>query len=109
MRIIFLVVLVVALCTGASATLTWVKTFNDLYNPKPNSAITKAKCALCHTTPAGTDGLNCYGKMLEKAKVEPSSLKAIERKDADKDGVSNIVEIKAGTLPADPKSRPRNK
>jgi hypothetical protein len=33
-------------------------------------------------------------------------LSSIEKLDSDKDGVSNINEIKAGTLPGDPKSKP---
>jgi uncharacterized membrane protein len=108
-RIIGTAALVITAGTAATATLTWTKTFNDLYHPKPESAIIKARCALCHTTPAGTDGLNCYGKMLEKKKIESASLKAVEKKDADKDGFSNIAEIKAGTLPGDPKSKPRKR
>lgn len=108
-KIIGAAALIAAACTGASATLTWYKTFDDMYNPKSDSAITQSRCALCHTTPAGTDGLNCYGKMLEKKKIEPASLKAVEKKDADKDGFSNIAEIKAGTLPGDPKSKPRKR
>lgn len=109
-RIIILTVLAaLVIVTGASATLTWTKTFCKLYNPKPESAINKAGCALCHTSASGTDGLNCYGKLLENKKVKKSTLKSIESKDADGDGFSNIDEIKAGTLPGDKKSKPSTK
>jgi len=92
---------------SALATVGWLKTFNDLYAPKPDGAIKKAKCALCHLDTAAKKGLNAYGKLLKGKKVEAGSLKAIEKKDADKDKFSNIAEIKAGTLPGDPKSKPK--
>lgn len=47
--------------------------------------------------------------MLKGKKAAAASLKAVECKDADKDGISNIAEIKAGTLPGDPKSKPGKK
>lgn len=100
------ILMVALLCGIAWASVKWSKAFNDLYKPAPDSALKKAKCAVCHVDPKGKGKLNAYGKMLEKAKVDPASLKAIEKKDADKDKVSNIAEIKAGTLPADPKSKP---
>lgn len=107
--IILAVIAALIICTGASATLTWTKTFCKLYHPKPESAINKAGCTLCHTSASGTDGLNSYGKQLENKKVKSSSLKSIEGKDADGDGFSNIDEIKTGTLPGDKKSKPSSK
>ena len=101
------VVLLIA-CAAAYATLPWYKAFNDLYKPKPGTALQKAKCAICHVKSTGMGALNPYGKMLGK-KVDAAALKAIEKKDADKDGASNIAEIKAGTLPGDPKSKPGGK
>ncbi|MGQ9455277.1 MAG: hypothetical protein ACUVRS_10195 [Armatimonadota bacterium] len=104
------VVVVVALVSGiAYATLDWQKTFNNLYKPQSGSQIKKAKCALCHLDNAGKKDLNAYGKLLKGKKVQASSLRSIERKDADRDKYTNIEEIKAGTLPGDPKSKPRNK
>ena len=94
---------------AALGTVSWMKTFKDLYKPKKTTAIYKAKCLVCHKSKTGKDGQNSYGKLLEKNKVEAKSLKAIERKDADKDRFTNISEIKAGTLPGDSKSKPRSK
>jgi len=96
-------------CGAAFATLAWQKVFNDLYKPKPDSALKKAKCAVCHIDPKGKGKLNAYGKLLQKKKVDAATLKSIEKKDADKDKASNIAEIKAGTLPGDPKSKPTRK
>ena len=93
-------------CGAVFATLAWSKTFNNLYKPKPDSAIKKAKCAVCHIDAKGKGALNPYGKMLKGKKVNAASLRAIEYKDADKDKSSNLAEIKAGTLPGDPKSKP---
>lgn len=95
------------ICGSAMATVAWMKLFNDTYKPGANSALKKAKCAVCHVRPNGTGGLNSYGKILAKKKINAASLKAIESKDADKDGASNAAEIKAGTLPGDPKSKPQ--
>jgi hypothetical protein len=97
----------VLVCSAALAAVAWQKTFNDLYKPKANSAAAKAKCELCHVKSKPKKELNPYGKMLKGKKIEAASLKAIEKKDADKDKVSNIAEIKAGTLPGDPKSKPK--
>lgn len=94
-------------CSMAFATVKWTKAFNDLYKPKADSQLKKSKCALCHIDAKGKEALNPYGKALDKKKVEAPSLKSIEKLDSDKDGVSNIDEIKAGTLPGDPKSKPK--
>jgi hypothetical protein len=101
--------LVVFVCGAVFATLAWSKTFKDLYKPKPDSAIAKAKCSICHLDPKGKGKLNPYGTMLKGKPISAATLKSIESKDADKDGVSNIAEIKAGMLPGDPKSKPAKK
>jgi hypothetical protein len=99
----------VFVCSAVFASLKWSKAFKDLYKPDPNSAIAKAKCGVCHVDPKGKGKLNAYGAMLKGKKIDAASLKAIESKDSDKDKFSNIAEIKAGTLPGDPKSKPAKK
>lgn len=72
----------------------------------PQTAVTFAKCTICHTSEPAR---NAYGKQLKDAMNGPdisSALKAIEAMDADGDGSSNLDEIKADTLPGDPKSHP---
>ena len=101
--------LVVFVCGAVFASLKWSKAFKDLYKPKPEGAIVKAKCAVCHVDAKGKEKLNVYGAMLKGKKVDAASLKAIESKDADKDKFTNLAEIKAGTLPGDPKSKPPKK
>lgn len=111
LRTLFLTLAAAIFLAGAAlATLTWQKAFNDLYKPSPDSEIKKVKCALCHVDDKGKKGLNPYGKQLEKKKkAEASSFKAVEKLDADNDKYTNIEEIKAGTLPGDPKSKPAKK
>lgn len=98
------IVAVLIFSSAALATVAWMKVFNDTYKPKADSDLKKAKCAVCHKQTNGKGGLNAYGEALKGKKVDAASLKAIESKDSDKDGVSNINEIKAGTNPGDPKS-----
>ena len=61
--------------------------------------------------PPTKTGLNAYGKDVQKAAagkaLDEKILRAIEKLDSDKDGASNIDEIKAGTLPGDPNSKPK--
>lgn len=101
-----MVVAVLVFSSAAMATMTWFKTFNDLYKPKPDTDLKNARCAICHVEKTGKGGLNAYGKMLDGKQPSTDALKAIENKDADKDGVSNIAEIKAGKLPGNPDSCP---
>jgi hypothetical protein len=89
--------------------------FKNVYAPKEGTDLAKAMpCLACHgkMPPTKTD-LNPYGKDLSKAAagkaLDEKILRSIEKLDSDKDGASNIVEIKAGTLPGDPKSKPKAK
>jgi len=101
------VVCVLVVCSAAFASIKWLKAFNDFYKPKPGTALAAAKCKICHTKPVGNkDNLDAYGKLLKGKPICAASLKAIETLDADKDGFKNIAEIKAGTLPGDPASKP---
>jgi len=104
--IIAILLAVLLISSAALATPVWSKLFNDTYKPKPGSAIVKAKCQLCHMK---SFAFNPYGMSLKGKKMVAASLKAIEKLDADKDGFTNIAEIKAGTLPGDPKSKPARK
>ena len=83
-----------------------MKTFSGLYTRDSQTAPRASKCAICHVTPKGKGGLNCYGKLLKGKTPSASALKSIESLDADKDGASNVTEIRAGTLPGDPNSKP---
>lgn len=81
------------------------KVFNDTYKVKADSALGKAKCAVCHSSPKGGK-LNPYGtdmqaemKKAGTKKLTPAVLKALEDMDSDKDGKKNADEIKADGFP----------
>lgn len=81
---------------------------------KPTAKIAQAQCNLCHVT--DTVKLNAFGADLRTAiksakskQVTADVMKLIANKDSDKDGVNNAAELKADTLPGDPKSKPAKK
>jgi mono/diheme cytochrome c family protein len=101
---------VAGLAAVAMAKVNYVADFASTYGTKKTSVIGKAKCAVCHV--GQTAKLNPYGKDLgeamkmEKTKVLTGSvLKKVEGLDSDKDLKSNLEEIRADTLPGDPKSK----
>ncbi|MER3474838.1 MAG: hypothetical protein C4335_12625 [Armatimonadota bacterium] len=109
-RLLWSSVLAVGLMVTALATPKYLVVFNKTYPAPKDSALAKAKCTICHVK--GKE-LNVYGKDLQKALQEKKTkdltaeiLKSVEKLDSDKDGVSNGDELKAGTLPGDPKSKP---
>ena len=79
---------------------------------KPTSPLAMAQCALCHV--ANGTARNPYGRDLGAAmkaertrEASAAVLKRIGSLDSDKDGVTNAKELAAGTLPGDPKSKPK--
>ena len=100
-----------ALAVSATATPPILKAFETTYSIKETSKLHAASCTICHVK---VPALNPYGQDVKKslagAKVAtPETFKKIEKLDSDKDGFSNIAEIKADTLPGDPTSKPAGK
>jgi hypothetical protein len=103
---------VAGLTTWAAATAPMAGPMRNLYNPAAGTDLAKAMpCLVCHTAMPGTKAnLNPYAVDLQKAAkgaFNDAAFKAIETLDSDKDGFTNVVELKAGTLPGDPKSKPQ--
>lgn len=105
--VVALVLATLLIGSAAFATAAWLKLFTQTYKPKAGTALADAKCAICHVK--GTTKLNPYGMSLKGKKIDVASLKSVENLDSDKDGFTNIQEIKAGTLPGDAKSHPAGK
>jgi hypothetical protein len=109
--VIGLVVAVLLMSVAVWAMSPYLKVFTDTYNIKKETTLGGAGCSICHTTKGGGK-LNPYGLDIDKAvKADKGSggvtkaiLTSVEALDSDKDGKSNIDEIKADTLPGDPKS-----
>lgn len=109
-RLLISSVLAMGLMVTTLATPKYLVVCKKTYPAAPDSNLAKAKCTVCHVK---GNKLNVYGKDLQKALQEKKTkeltaeiLKSIEKLDSDKDGVSNGGELKAGTLPGDPKSKP---
>jgi hypothetical protein len=104
-------VILLSAATAALALPSFVTDFKKLSAVKPESALGKQSCGICHNG-MKTKEFNPYGADLKKAmeaakvkKVTPEILKVVADKDSDGDGVKNGDEIKAGTLPGDKTSR----
>lgn len=100
----------------AWARPAFMKVFMQTYKIRSSSKLGKAQCAICHPSKTMTETLNPYGKDIQaamkakKAKMLTKDiLQSVASMDSDKDGFRNIQEIKADTLPGDPKSHPLSK
>lgn len=62
-------------------------------------------CMLCHSKGGGSQ-LGAYGEDFQRFGMTPKAFSDIEKRDSDKDGVSNLDEIKAKSNPDDPLSTP---
>lgn len=98
--------LTLGLGTSLLATMEIQKEFNAKYP----DAKTLHKCSTCHMKALpkkdGDHENNAYGKDLKATKKDGKyDFAAIEKKDSDGDGVSNIDEIKKGTNPGDKASK----
>lgn len=103
LRIIAIAVVAVMLLSAAVWALPgYLKLFMDTYKPKPNTPLAKASCLICHVS-KNSPALNPYGQDLKKnlvnGKLTKASLTKVENLDSNKNGISNIQEIRAGALP----------
>jgi len=92
--------------------------FCDAYKDAPACAGGVAECTTCHDA---VPGRNAFGRTVEKFMLPgeprpltagafsaalPAALAAAEAADSDGDGVSNLDELRAGSSPSDPQSKP---
>lgn len=100
-KLILVLLLTVVALIGlpmAAAQSSYLTSFNQYYN----TAGTKLdSCNTCHTSSGGT--LNSYGRAYL---VSGRNFASIESLDSDKDGFTNLQEIKALTFPGDPNDYP---
>lgn len=90
--------ILVATTSAALAFGSYQPTFQSTYPAAKGSALDS--CNLCH---GANMALNPYGKDFGAAN---HNYAAIEGKDSDGDGATNLAEIKALTMPGDPASKP---
>ena len=92
------------LVSPAESRPEYLSAFNSRYKTSGSHLDT---CSTCHASSSpAADNLNPYGKDFGAAGHD---FGAIEPKDSDGDGFSNIDEIKAGTFPGDPNENPNKK
>jgi hypothetical protein len=100
---VFALLTALGLGTTLLATMDIQKAFKAQY---PEAKAVTGKCSTCHTAALpkkdGDHANNSYGADLAKTKKDGKyDFAAIEKKDSDGDGVSNIDEITKGTNPGD--------
>ena len=108
--ILFAGILLLSTAVPVWATVPNLVSFKQAY-----PAAKGVSCKTCHQNPVGRkEDLNPYGKSFLKLKAptDPKKLKledfrAIEKEDADEDGISNLEEIKAGTPPGGTPAAPK--
>ena len=97
------------LTLGLAAIAMTMGSFNSVfkkaYDVGSTTAVGKANCTVCHVKMAG-GALNSYGKDVDKAmktakaaKITPEILHSIDKLDSNKNGKTNLEDIKAGNLP----------
>jgi hypothetical protein len=91
------------LVSPANAKPEYLDAFNQKYSTRGSKL---DSCNTCHTTTQDAQHLNPYGTDFHNSNRD---FGAIEPKDSDGDGFSNIDEIHAGTFPGDPNDNPKTK
>ncbi|HET6385195.1 MAG TPA: hypothetical protein VFJ58_17525 [Armatimonadota bacterium] len=102
------------LAATAQAEPAFLVTLGQTY-PQYSGPLMARGCANCHASDSDLT-MNPYGAALKSEmqaegaeKLTAAILHKLESADSDKDGASNLDEIKAGTAPGDPKSTPAAK
>jgi uncharacterized membrane protein len=100
-------VMLVFFASSAWSEPDFLDVFTTKYAIKENSVLGEKSCAACHISDSDY-GLNPFGKDVAKQLLSdprkvfsPATLQAIEALDSDQDGVPNIDELHAGSLPGD--------
>jgi len=92
------------LVSPAESKPEYLSEFNSRYKTSGSHLDT---CSTCHASSSPSrENLNPYGADFSAANHD---FGAIEAKDSDGDGFSNVDEIKAGTFPGDPNENPDKK
>jgi peroxiredoxin family protein len=96
--------IILALAALVMAMGSYTKVFHDNYKIAKDSKLGKANCTTCHAS-AKNLKLTAYGTDMQKAmkaanskKLTQAILSSIEKLDSNKNGKTNLEDIKADTL-----------
>ncbi len=105
---IFLATILTAVAASmAIAYSSYTPLFNTEYGTAgTNGGSTLGSCITCHVNSNGIGGLNSYGTDWKVFGGDAAAFAAIEDRDSDGDGYSNIDEILVDTFPGDAASQP---
>jgi hypothetical protein len=101
--------------TISSARSTYRPITLKQFKLEKNAAANKAGCQLCHLQAFGGAGWNGFGQALKGQMATSSGVNQAlfdllkKNADSDKDGFKDVLEVVAGTLPGDAKSKPTAK
>ena len=96
LRFIFLIVGTLVFLTYSQISAA-LPSYKRLWEKKYAYA---TSCTLCHSKGGGSQ-LNGYGEDFQRFGMTPASFLTIEKRDSDKDGISNINEITGKSNPGD--------
>jgi hypothetical protein len=111
----FAMVLAVAGTQISSARSSYRPIVLKQFKFEKNVAANKAGCQLCHLQAFGGAGWNGFGQALKVQMATSSGVNQAlfdllkKNADSDKDGFKDVLEVVAGTLPGDAKSKPTAK
>ena len=99
----------------SSARSTYRPIVLKQYKLEKNASANKAGCQFCHVNAFGGSGWNGFGQALKDQLATSSGVNQAlfdllkKNADSDKDGFKDVLEVVAGTLPGDAKSKPTAK
>ncbi len=108
----FVLALIVVGMQVSNARSSYRPIASKQFKLEKNAAANKAACQFCHTNAFGGAGWNGFGQALKMQMASSSGVNQAlfdllkKNADSDKDGFKDVLEVVAGTLPGDAKSKP---
>jgi hypothetical protein len=114
-RVLFMVLSAASLSIGLARPVYHAQMIEQFHLVKSAVSI-GAGCQYCHSNPNGGLGMNPFGIALDRRLPDEAEVndvakalyeQLLARKDSDLDGYDDVLEVVAGTLPGNEKSKPK--